>query len=142
MRVVLDTNVLVSALLSHGSAPGRVLALWRSGRFDLVSADEQIEELRRVTRYPKIRSRLPPHLAGRLVNGLRDLAVMVEPVPPVTLCADPFDNYLLALAGASRADFLVTGDRRDLLHLCRHAGTRIVAVREFLALTGEGDLSR
>ena len=86
-----------------------------------------------MTRYPKIRARLSPSLAGRLVNELRDLAIVVTQLPEVTLCADASDNYLLALAAAGAADFLVTGDKRDLLGLKLHAGARIVTVRDFLA---------
>ncbi len=47
---------------------------------------------------------------------------------------DPYDNYLLAMAAAGAADYLVTGDKRDLLALERHGGTRIVTVRTFVAL--------
>lgn len=134
MRLVVDTNILVSALLVEGSLPAHLVALWRAGRFDLVTAAEQLDELRRVSRYPKLRERLAPPLAGRLVNELRRVATVVPSLPRVAVCADPYDNYLLAMATAGAADFLVTGDKRDLLGLERHEGTRIVTVREFLAL--------
>ena len=68
-------------------------------------------ELARVTRYPKIRARLSPALAGRLVNELRDLAIVVTQLPEVTLCADASDNYLLALAAAGAGR--LSGDRRQ-----------------------------
>lgn len=117
--------------------PAHLIALWRAGRFDLLTAAAQLDELRRVTRYPKIHERLAPPLAGRLVNELRQLAVVLPSMPSVTVSADPYDNYLLAMAAAGAADFLVTGDKRDLLALERHEGTRIVAVRAFLALNGQ-----
>ena len=88
----------------------------------------------RVTRYPKIRLRITPALTGRLINELRDIAVLVEKIPMVAVCADPDDNYLLAIASAGAADFLVTGDKRDLLAIGRFQGTRIVTVRDFLTL--------
>jgi predicted nucleic acid-binding protein len=53
----------------------------------------------------------------------------------VTASPDPDDNYLLATASAGSADFLITGDKRDLLPLARFDGTKIVTVREFLVLT-------
>ena len=59
---------------------------------------------------------------------------MLPSLPSVTVCEDPYDNYLLAMAIAGAADFLVTGDKRDLLGLGLHEETRIVTVREFLAL--------
>ncbi len=134
MRVVVDTNVLVSALLSGTSLPAHLIELWREGGFDLLTSAEQLDELMRVTRYPKIRGRLPPALAGRLINELRPVATVMTDLPAVALCADPHDDYLLAAAQAGGADYLVTGDKRDLLTLRLHAGTRIVTVRDFLVL--------
>ena len=93
MRVVIDTNVLVSALLSPASLPAELVTLWREGRFTLLTAAPQQEELTRVTRYPKLRARLNPALAGRLVNELRDLAETVSPLPSVDVSPDPYDNY-------------------------------------------------
>ena len=134
MRLVVDTNVLISALLVEASLPAHLIALWRQGRFDLLTSAEQLDELMRVTRYPKIRERLAPALAGRLINELRDIAVVLQNLPTVTVCQDPHDNYLLAMAVAGSADFLVTGDKRDLLGLRLHEGTKIVTVRDFLTL--------
>jgi putative PIN family toxin of toxin-antitoxin system len=133
MRVVIDTNILISALLSATSLPARLIGLWRHGDFDFLSADEQIRELMRVTRYPKIRERLAPALAGRLINEVRDLSIMVENLPLVTISPDPFDNYLLAIAAGGRADYVITGDKRDLLVFDVFEGAKIVTVRDFLA---------
>jgi uncharacterized protein len=135
MRVVLDTNVLVSALLMDASLPAQLLTQWRQGRFTLLTATPQLDELTRVTRYPKLRARLKPALAGRLVNDLREIAVLVEPLPPVEVSPDPYDDYLLSIASGGAADYLVTGDKPHLLALGRHAGTNIVSVRDFMALT-------
>ena len=55
-------------------------------------------------------------------------------LPTVDVCADPYDNYLLAMAAAGAADFLVTGDKRDLLEIKLYQGTRILTVRDFLTL--------
>ena len=136
MRVVVDTNLLISALLSGTSLPAHLMALWREGRFDLLTSADQLDELIRVTRYPKIRERLTPALAGRLVNQLRKVAVLVTDLPTVTVCADPYDNYLLAMVKAGQAEFLLTGDKRDLLGLGVYEGTRILTVREFLSHIG------
>lgn len=136
MRLVVDTNILVSALLVGTSLPAHLIMLWRDGHFDLLTAADQLEELTRVTRYPKIRERLAPALAGRLINELRHLAIIVADLPVVTICADPYDNYLLATAAAGAADFLVTGDKRDLLGLKVFKGTKIATVRDFLTMSG------
>lgn len=134
MRLVVDTNVLISALLAASSLPAQLILLWREGRFDLLTSAEQLDELRRVTRYPKIRERLAPALAGRLINDIRDLAVLLPVLPVVTASPDPDDNYLLAMAAAGSADYLITGDKRDLLALRLFEGTKIITVRDFLVL--------
>jgi hypothetical protein len=134
MRVVLDTNIFVSALLADTSPPAQILTLWRAGKFRLLTAPEQLDELGRVTRYPKIRARLAPALASRLIDEIRGVALMVETLPLVERSPDPYDNYLLALAEAGNADYLVTGDKIGLLALGYHRGTRILTARDFCDL--------
>lgn len=124
-RLVLDTNVLLSALLSPASPSAGILSLWRDRKVAVLTAAEQIDEIARVTRFPRIRAVLHPALAGRLVNRLRDVAVVLEEIPTVDRSPDPDDNYLLAIAEAGKAQFLVTGDK-PLLGLKRHRATRIV----------------
>ncbi len=134
MRLVIDTNILISSLLASTSLPAHLIVLWREGRFDLLTSVAQLDELMRVTRYPKIRERLAPALAGRLINEVRDLAIMVTNLPVVTASSDPYDNYLLAMASAGSADFLLTGDKRDLLGLKLFEGTKIITVHDFLVM--------
>ena len=126
MRLVLDTNILVSALLMPHTVPARLVKAWRMDGFTLLTSAVQIDELARVTRYPKIRNRLTPALAGRLINELRDMSVNVTDLPPADASQDPYDNYLLSIAEGGRADYLVTGDKRDLLSLGSYRGTRII----------------
>ena len=134
MRLVIDTNILISSLLTSTSLPAHLIVLWREGHFDLLTSADQLDELMRATRYPKIRERLSPALAGRLINEVRDLAIMVTNLPVVTASPDPYDNYLLAMASAGAADFLLTGDKRDLLGLKLFEGTKIITVRDFLVM--------
>ncbi len=129
MRVVLDTNILLSALMVRGTPPDRLYEEWRHGRFELVSTDRQIEELRQVVRRPFFQARLKASEVGRMVNDLRRLAVMIDTLPSVSRSSDPADDYLLALCEAARADYLVTGDKSHLLALKSHRGTRIVSAR-------------
>lgn len=134
MRIVADTNILISGLLTRISLSAHLITLWREGYFDLLMSAEQLDELMRVTRYPKIRERLSLALAGRLINELRELAIVLVDLPKADTSVDPHDNYLLAMAVAGRADFLVTGDKADLLVLKSHERTKIVTVRDFLVL--------
>ncbi len=138
MRLVLDTNVLLSALMSPASPSAEILSLWRDRKVDVLTAVGQIDEIARVTRYPRIRARLHPALSGRLVNRLRDVAIVVGKLPTVDRSPDPDDNYLLALAEAGEAQFLITGDK-PLLGLKRHKATRIVTPAALFELLKEGN---
>lgn len=133
MRVILDTNILVAALITRGTPPDKLYEAWRDGRFTLLTSELQIEEIRRVTRREGIRFRIHQAEAGRLVNDLRRLATVIDHLPTLDVSPDPYDNFLLAMA---QADLLVTGDKRDLLSLSSHQGTRILTARDALGLLG------
>jgi len=134
MRVVLDTNVLVSALISAGGPPAKLLDAWRAQRFTLVSSSEQLEEFRAVTRHPKLRVFVQRTEAGRFVRQLRIHALVLQRLPRVDRSSDPADNFLLAMAEAASADYLVSGDRRGVLALKTHEGTHIISARDMLAV--------
>jgi putative PIN family toxin of toxin-antitoxin system len=127
VRAILDTNVLLSGLISDQGIPARLIDAWLDRRFVLVSHELQLDELRTASRYEKIRPLVRPAAAGRLVNQIVALADMPTRLPPVRRSPDPRDDFLLGLCEAGRADWLVTGDKNDLLALERHAATRIVS---------------
>lgn len=131
MRVVLDTNVLVSALLSPDGPPARIYAAWIEGRFILLTSSEQLAELKATLAKPKLRRFLRRAQTGRLVNELGFFAEIVNELPTVRKSPDPDDDFLLELAEGGAADYLVTGDKCDLLSLARHGRTRIIAARFF-----------
>lgn len=137
MKAVLDTNILCSALLTPGGLTDRLYRAWRDGRFELLTSEEQLEEFRRVTRYPRLRPFIEPAAAGAMHNELRRLAVLVLKLPLVEASRDPADNFLLAMAQAGEADVLVTGDKRDLLSLGSFQRTRIITARQFLGQLGK-----
>ena len=134
MRLVLDTNVLVSALISPGRQPDRLFQAWRRGDFTLVTCEEQLEEFRRVTRTPRLRPYIHHAEAGTMVNELRLLGALVSRLPRVEASPDPGDNFVLAMAVAGHADYLVTGDKRGLLELGRYRETTIVTVRRIIEI--------
>ncbi|HEY0795647.1 MAG TPA: putative toxin-antitoxin system toxin component, PIN family [Acidisarcina sp.] len=134
MRVILDTNILISALLVQSGAPGTIYRGWVEGAFTLLTCREQLRELRATLRKPALVSRIRPHEAGRMVNDLQRLALMVDPLPRVVRSPDPEDDFLLAVAEAGGADYLVTGDKSGLLDLKRHERTRITSAAEFAKL--------
>ena len=136
MRVVLDTGILIAALITTDTPPALIYQAWRKRRFDLVTSEWQLGEFRRVFRYTKLRCFLKPAEAGNLVNGLRYQAVVLESLPTVDLSPDPDDNPVLAMAEASQAQYLVTGDKKDLLTLGTIGDTHIVTARKFVEAMG------
>ena len=133
MRVVLDTNVLLSALISPHGPPDVIYRAWRAARFEVVTSVAQLDELRRASRYPKFKAVLQPHRVGTMVNNLQR-AVVLEHLPTGIEADDPNDVFLLAMAVASEAEYLVTGDHRaGLLQRGSIGRTRIVTPAAFCA---------
>lgn len=89
-----------------------------------------------MTRYPRLRPLIEPAAAGAMLNTLAAVAIVLKKLPAVDRSRDPGDNFVLAMAEAGEADYLVTGDRKDLLALKRHQRTHIVRVGEFLKALG------
>jgi putative PIN family toxin of toxin-antitoxin system len=116
LRAVLDVNVLVSGLLSRAGAPGRLIALWLGGAFELVASEALLTELDRALAYPKLREHIGREDAAAFIDLLRSTASMFADAEHADhVSRDPGDDYLVALAAAS-ASILVSGDN-DLLVL-------------------------
>lgn len=82
MRVILDTNVLLGALISPHGPPNSFYRAWRAARFELVTSTAQLDELRRVSRYPKLKAILPAHRIGTMENNLQR-AIVLKHLPPL-----------------------------------------------------------
>jgi len=137
-RAVLDTNVLVSALISPGGPSAALLLELRAGAFELVVSPLILEELADVLARPKLRAYASPGEAAAYLDLVRGLATQVHDPPPsgLALCADPDDEFLLDLARAASADAMVSGDA----HLLALRGTLpVLSPAEFLAKLGQGD---
>jgi putative PIN family toxin of toxin-antitoxin system len=134
MRVVLDTNVLLSALMIQTGNPAAIYRAWQEGHFTLLTCAEHLDELRATLRKSAIAERIKPYKSGGLVNELKELAETIGSLPRIERSPDSTDDFLLALSEAGKADYLVTGDKGGLLALRRHKGTRIVSARAFAAL--------
>lgn len=132
MRVILDTNILISALMGQCTPPDRLYEYWKEDKFDLVSCEQQLEELNRVSRRPFFKDRLKANEVGNMVNSIRRLALMHSNLPDVEFSPDPNDNFLLALAQTSKAEFLVTGDKNHLLRFARYKTTHIVTAKSLV----------
>ncbi len=132
MRIVLDTNILISGLLAETGPPGLLLRLWLEGKFELITSKAQLEELSRVLDYKKIKVRIPPDQTADLLNHIDALAVIIETLPSIDLSSDPDDNIILATAIEAQANFIVSGDKSDLLSLKKAEGVPIITARQAL----------
>ena len=135
-RAVLDTSVLVSALISPGGPSAALLLELRAGAFDLVASPTLLAELREVLGRPKFRLYATEAEAVAYADLIRhEATVRDDPAPSGRpLSADPDDEFLVDLARAAAADVLVSGDAH-LLHL----GDRlpVMTPAQFLATLGD-----
>jgi putative PIN family toxin of toxin-antitoxin system len=138
VRILLDTNVIISGLLSRAGPPGQLVQGWLDGAFELVTSQAQLEELRRALGYERLRDRIPPGQARDILENVEVVAIMVPSIGHVEVSADPDDNMILATAIAGRAELIVSGDKPGLLHLGAVEGIRIVTPREALGLLEAG----
>src|SRR5579872_5045180 len=110
MRVVLDTNILVSALIAPAGKPAAIYNAWVDGKFTLLTCAAHLDELLATLQKPRVAKLIKPYKAGRLVNQIKRLAEDVRALPPVKCSPDPTDDFLLAMCEAANADYPVTGD--------------------------------
>jgi len=136
IRAVLDTNVLLSGLLSNNGPPAQIVDAWLGGRFTLVTSLYLVEEINHVITYPRLaqRLRLSPEEQEAFLAALLTKAEVVRGhlhLPGAT--RDPKDDPIVACAVEGDAAFIVSGDE-DLLTLHSYAGIHLVAPREFLEI--------
>lgn len=92
MRVVLDTNILVSALMVQSGNPAAIYGAWQEGYFTLLTCAEHLDELRATLQKPRVAERIKPYTAGRLVNEIKELAEVIGSLPRVERSPDPADD--------------------------------------------------
>ncbi|MEL7087082.1 MAG: putative toxin-antitoxin system toxin component, PIN family [Planctomycetota bacterium] len=132
MRAVLDTNILISGIISKAGPPGFALDAWLEHElYELVTSDAQLDELRRVLTYDRLRDRIKPERAERLIERLH-VAIVAEDLPDVDLSDDPDDNAIIATAIAGKAAVIVSGDKRHLVSLGDADGIPILTARQFI----------
>lgn len=139
LKATLDTNVLVSGLISQQGAPREIVDAWVSDEFTLVTSPYLLSELRRVLTYPRIASRLQlteaeQHLLLRelfvkssVTSGELDLSGVTR---------DPKDDAIIACAVEGDADYVVSGDE-DILVLERYRDVKMINPADFAALLTE-----
>ena len=134
MRIALDTNIFVSALITKGTPPDQIYQAWLRSDIDLVISAEQIDEITEVLARPKIRSLVNPDEAEQMISAIHLRAIVVADLNILKRSPDPKDDMLLATAVAGQADLLVTGDKRDILALGTVEGIPICTAPDAMAL--------
>ena len=136
MRVVLDANVVISALITPQGAMAQVLDFWKQGVYELVLSPEVLDEIARVAHYPRIqeRYRLDDAQIDEFIRLLGEEATLIQPSFRVqTVVEDPDDDRYVECAVAAGADLIVTGDAH-LLKLGDYQGIRMTKPGDFLLL--------
>ena len=132
MRLVLDTNVVASAIL-WGGTPRSLLQAAREKRIELFTSTAMLAELTDIL----VRRKFAMKIAAaqltidQLVDGYAQLAALVRPVATPRIAPDPDDDVVIGTALAARAKCIVTGDKR-LASVVRHQGVRLVSVAQAL----------
>lgn len=130
MRIVIDTNIWLSALISSDTRK-RLKIILSQPEVEIIGTDALIEELREVAMRPKFRKYVTKAQATSFLNLIIDrLDIISPPHSEISVCRDPNDDFLLALCKDGDIDFLITGDK-DLLSLDPFEKTRIVSLGDF-----------
>jgi putative PIN family toxin of toxin-antitoxin system len=134
IRVVLDTNVQISALLFKGEL-SRIVGLWQEGKIIPIISKETFDELRSVLEYPKF------SLSHAEIRSLieREILPFFEVVSVRRhvkgACRDPGDDMFISCAISANADYIVTGDK-DLFDLKKYRSIRIIRASDFIRILG------
>ena len=136
MRVVLDTNILIGALITKGTPPDRLYQAWLRGEIELVTSTAQLAELANVLARSRLHKFLDVDEATAIVENLGTRALVLDEPPSVHLSPDPKDNPILAAAIAGKADLIVSGDKKHILALREVQGIPTVTAREALERLG------
>jgi len=128
VRVVLDTNVVASAILWSGP-PRALLQAAREKRIELFTSTALLAELSDILARRKFDRKIAASglTIDQLVDGYAQLAALVHPTTVPRIAPDPDDDVVMGTALAARAEFVVTGDK-SLLTVIEHQGARIIAV--------------
>lgn len=137
LRLVLDTNVILSGFMSPHGPPATLLDAVRQGRSQLVTSPAQLAEIEDVMRRPKLQRFLRPGAADDFADLLHAAAELITgPLPTLTDSPDPDDNLILATAVAGRATLIVSGDKKHMLTLGSVRGIFIVTAAEAVTKIG------
>lgn len=135
MRVVVDTNVFVSAMLNNRGTPARVVQAWYEGAYTLVVTDDLLFELSVTLARPRLATLISAssHEIREFVRSVEHGAEFHSVTETLAVSDDPDDDRVLEAAVAAAADYIVSGDR-DLLRLGDFRGIQVVTPAQFATL--------
>lgn len=136
MIVVLDTNAIISALLSSQGPPAEIIKRWEADEFEVVTSPALLCELKRALQYQRVRKyyQKSPKAVTDLIKRFERVAIVVNPQLSLdAIKEDPADNRVLECALAGEASYIVTGDAH-LLKLKEYQGVVILNPAGFLTL--------
>ena len=129
IKVIIDTNLWISFLIGKQLASLQPLLVEKT--VQPILSEQLLQEIILVTQKPKLQKYFPQSKVEELIDLLKNISLSIDIKSKVLICRDPKDNYLLALAQDSQADFLITGDK-DLLILEKFKLTQIITYQYFL----------
>lgn len=141
-RIVIDTNVIVSAILNPSGTPAYILDAVMDGRFSSITSHALLEEARRVFAYPKLkrvlaRNKVGPEATDQYLDRLSQISTVVPGETTLDVIeGDPDDNMVIACALEGQADYVVTGDQH-ILALREYQGIEICSPGEFRSVLEE-----
>ena len=144
IRAVLDTNVWVSAILSPGNPPAKILEFALTGKMRLIISPGIIREIGQVLKYPKVKKALKKHRISSqevddvILKLLKAAVISSGEILAAGVSDDPADDMVIACALEGHADFIISGDHH-LTDLENYQGIKIVAPSTFLALISDLD---
>ena len=130
MRVVLDTNILISALITKGTPPDNLYQAWLNGEIEVVMTVAQIAEIRDVLIRPRLKRFIHTDEAVAIVENIDEYALILTDAPVVDISPDPNDNPILAAAIAGKVDLIVSGDKKHMVALREVQGIPVLTARE------------
>lgn len=135
VRLVLDTNILVSSLMRKETPPYLLYRAWRDQRFELLTSSWQLTEIEDVLSRPRLQKYILEEEAREMVRGLQTEAEQIDTsILDVAYSPDPDDNHILAIAIAGQGDYVVSGDKSHMLSLGDADGIPIITARQAVSI--------
>jgi len=128
-KIVIDTNILVSFLISESYS--KLDKYLQNNKVRILFSNELLGEFLEVVNRPKLKKYFSDKDIARLIDSINEHADFIEVTSKVDVCRDKNDNFLLSLCEDGKADYLITGDE-DLLILKKFKKTLIIKIADFL----------